>query len=270
MRKPLLLNGFENGVAAGGAVTINAGVNRRIHSEKIFYSESGSLSDPTTTGINRIEERVNGVLMTDLTAAQAISIARLDGYVASTGEVPLFKSRPARASVIGEEATSWDMFGQNSHFIKLSIDGAATAPTIEVQQVSDNRRNLDGKTPFLSVMKLLPVDFNANSGNNNLTTIPIDFPIHRILLFAPNAINSVEVIADGELKYEASFAQNARYLAEHGLDQAGSGIAFPIVFDADQQISSPLRVRDRLNVRIDSSATQTVTAIVEERLPAFR
>ena len=91
MRTPLLLNGFENGVAAGGAVTINAGVGRRIHSEKIFYSESGVLSDPTVSGINRIEERVNGVLMTDLTSAQAISIARLDGYVAATGEIPLFK-----------------------------------------------------------------------------------------------------------------------------------------------------------------------------------
>lgn len=269
MRNNLLINGVE-GVAAGSVATINGEVDQRLHSNKIFYYESGSLSDPATTGIDRIEERVNGVLMTDLTPTQAIGIARLDGYIAGTGEIPLFKSQPSRASVIGEEATSWDLFGQNSYFMKLSFNGAATSPSIEVTRQFDNRRNVDGRTPFLSVIKRLPVSFNATAGINNLTTLPIVWPIQRIHLFAASAINSVEVLRDGELVYEASNATNARLLADHGLDQAGSGIAFPIVFDLDQQISSFLRVRNRLNVRVDVAAAGSITAIVEERLPVFR
>lgn len=266
MRTKEFLRGIE-GVAAGNTATVNAQVNRRVHRNKIFYTESGTLSDPSTTGITRISERVNGVLITDLTPAQARAIHLLNGGTLGTGEIPLSKSEPWRASPTGEEATSWDLFGQQSNVIDVSFDAGATSPGIRVFTEYDNLRNLDNGEPFKSIVKRLPYALNAASGVNDFATLPFAFAIQRIHLFAASAINSVEVRADSNVVYEGTTAENARVLADYGLD--ASVMAYPIVFDADQQASSPLVVRNSLNLRVDSSAAQTITAIVEQRVPNF-
>jgi hypothetical protein len=266
MRKKEFLRGIE-GVVAGGVATVNGETNRRVHRNKIFYTESGTLSDPSTTGISRITERVNGVLMTDLTPAQARSIYLLNGGTLGTGEIPLPKSEPWRASVTGEEATSWDLFGQNSYHLGVQFDAAATVPAIRVMQEHDTVRNLDNGQPFKAIVKHLPISFNAVSGINDLNTLPFNFPIQRIHLFAASAIDDVEVLADGTMVYEGTDDENTRMLADYGLD--GSQMAYPIVFDMDQQASNALNVRNSLNIRVNSSAAQTITAIVEQRVPNF-
>ncbi len=268
MRRGEFLRGI-NGVVAGGNATVKGETGRRHHRLKVFYLESGVLADPSTTGITRIEERLNGVLFTDLTPAQARSIYLLNGGTLGTGEIPLPKSEPWKASPTGEESTSWDLEGVNSYNIGLKFDAAATAPSIRVYDEFDNFRNLDSGKPFKAFVKRLPIAFNAVSGLNDFNNLDFRFPIQRIHLFAPSAINSVEVQRDGEVIYEADNAENVRILADYGLDVAASGIEFPLVFDRDQQASSFLQARRSLNLRIDSSAAQVITAIVETRVPAI-
>ena len=172
-----------------------------------------------------------------------------------------------RGELQGEEATSWDLIGQNSYHLGVQFDAAATVPGIRVFQESDTIQNLDNGQPFKAIVKHLPISFNAVSGINDFNTLPINFPIQRIHLFAAGAIDDVEVLADGQVVYEATDDENTRLLADYGL--VGGVMAFPIVFDMDQQASNALNVRRTLNIRVNSAATQTITAIVEQRVPNF-
>lgn len=93
-------------------------------------------------------------------------------------------------------------------------------------------------------------------------------PIQRIWLQpSTGTIDYVEVTRDGALVHEATKAENAAVLADYGLD--ATQFEYPVVFDFDQQITSALLVDRELNVRVTSSASNSLTAIVEHRAKAY-
>lgn len=278
MRLVNYLTGIE-GVAASSTATINAPINRRYHQLNMFYTAAGVPAD-VTLGISRVRLSVGGVLMRNLTPAQILAIAALNlnkwvqaDFAPALGELPIYFSEPWRRSVTGEEATSWPIYadlGISTFTIQVDFTAVA-APGLQVLATFDYGRNVSGQSQFLTPIKQLPVAYNVAAGIFDMTTLPINFPIQRIELFGTQVINSVEVYRDSEKVHESTVAQNARVLAAHGLDGAGiTGLQYPIVFDLDQQLSSPLLVSRDLDVRIDSAAGQTVTAIVEQRADAFR
>lgn len=266
MRLNNYLTGIE-GVAAGNIATINAVVNRRYHSIELAYTESGVLTD-VTTGIDYIRLIVNGVVIRDLTPAQYLGIAKMNGITPATGYIPIYFSEPWRASVIGEEATSWDLFGQRTFTIEIGINSGATAPAVVALASYDFSRNVSGEQPFLSIVKQLRYSYNAPAGTFDMTTLPIVYPIQRIELVAASGVTSVEVQRDSEKIYEATVSRNVELLKAHGMTDPAE-FAFPIVFDYSQQISDALVVDRDLVVRVVSGGAQTITAIVEQRANGF-
>jgi hypothetical protein len=171
--------------------------------------------------------------------------------------------------VLGEEAVSWDLFGQTKCTMEI-IFKAVTAPTAQVQASYDYGRNKDGDKFFLAIVKQLTQGYVAPSGTFDIVTIPTTNPIQRIhLAMSANAISSVEVYRASEKIKEGTTAQNIRFLADYGL--VGSAFSFPIVFDFEQQISSQLIVANQgdLLIRPTTTGAATLTAIIESRAPGY-
>lgn len=279
MRIQNYLTGIE-GVAAGSIATINAPINRRYHQLNLFYTES-AVAASVLTGLEWVRLTVNGVLMRNLTPAQALAIVNLNSkkwtnadFTPATGELPLYFSEPWRASVIGEEATSWPIYsdlGAQTFTIQIKIASGVTAPGLKCLASFDYGRNVNDGVQFVTPIKQLPYAYNVPVGIFDITTLPINYPIQRIHLFpSAGGVAYVEVYRDSEKVLEATRAENQRMLAGHGLDGASSGISYPICFDLDQQLSNPLVVSRDLDVRVtQETASATLTAIVEQRANGY-
>lgn len=266
MRNITYINGVE-GVASASTATVNIPIDRRYHALKLFVGATGATL--ATDIVDKVRLFVNGVVMRDLTPAQIIGIATLNGLTPATGEIPIYFSEPWRATVLGEESTSWDLFGQSKCTLEV-VFKTVTAPTLQVQAAYDYARNKDGEKFFLAIIKQLNQGYNAPSGTFDIVTIPTSFPIQRLeLQMASNTINSVEVYRGSEKIHEGTAAQNARFLADYGL--VASAFTFPIVFDYEQQISSPLIVANQgdLLVRPTTSGAALLTVTIESRAPGY-
>lgn len=276
MRVQNYINGIE-GVTPGGVCVSNNPLNRRYHGAKIFATANTTGGSPTaitdvTQIVDSVRQIVNGVVIRDTTAAELLAIAKLNGQTVGNNELPIWYSEPWRASVLGEEATSWDMFFQTKFTYEIRLKSTITSPAVKILASYDFARNVsveNGKQVyFLSIIKQLPFTYNAPAGQYDITSLPIRFPIQRIHLQASTGtISPVEVTRDGEKVLEGTSAELARFLADYSLDS--TAFTQSLVFDAEQQISSALLVSRELLVRLTSSAANTLRALVEHRANGY-
>lgn len=269
MRYKTFINGIE-GVVPGGVATVNVPLNRRYHAIKAFVSATvgGSPSTDPTEILDYVRLSVNSIVLRDLTPAEYIAIAQLNGQTQVAGEVPHFFSEPWRASVLGEESTSWDLTGQTKMTIEYKFKSTVTAPALVVLASYDFSHNVSNNARFDAIVKQLKQTYNAPAGKYDVTTLPVRFPIQRILLnVSTGTVLDTEVYRDSEKVHEGTALQNQSWLADYKID--ATKFSYPIVFDYEQQISSPLIVDKDLNVRVNSSATNTLGIITEFRANAF-
>lgn len=267
MRRTSYINGIS-GVTPGGVATLNMPLNRRYHGVKIFPSVTETVagnSTPSTAPadvIDYVKLIVNGVVIRDLTPTQFIMLAQANfGGTAATNHIPLFFSDPTRATVIGEEATSWDMFGQNTFVIEIKFKAGTTAPNVDVVASYDFGRNLAEGKPFLNIVKQHSITVNAPQGEYDIVNLPIQLPIQRIHIEPSSGnVSLVEVKADGEDVHEATKTQNDEIHKDYGID---SPFGYSVIFDYEQQITSPLKVARELNVKPTFSAANNATLVLE-------
>lgn len=270
MRLRNYINGIE-GLVAGGVATVNIPVGRRYHSLKIFANNTTTAGVVNT--IASIRLYVNGILMRDLTAAQARNIALMNRTTADLDvtEIPLYFSEPWRASPLGEETTSWDLFGQQKCTLEIVfLAGPLANLTCQVLAEFDFGRNEDKNGYFLAIVKQLRQTYQLPTGQSDIVNIPTTYPISRLLLDCATATISACEVYNNQVKVQEGLVlQNTRFLKDHLLD--GTKFKFPIVFDWEQQVSSALLVAKQgdLLVRPTLSAADAVTVIIESRAPAF-
>ena len=275
MRQFTYMTGIE-GVGAGQTALLNLPTDRRYHSFHLFYSESG-VATTVIGNITNVRFRVNGITMIDMYPIDLIADVKLDASKwgtnaqPATGEIPIYFSKPTTATVQGEEITAWEMRGQRTFTLEVDFDAAVTAPGLRVLATYDfGPLNTVGNQPILSIIKRRRISYNVPGGTFDMTTIPTNYPIQRFLLRGDGSgISEVEVYADSVKVYEASLADNARILAEYGLDQTQSGYSFPIVFDFTQQVLDPLIINSDIDVRIESGGSQSVYGVLHQRVPGY-
>lgn len=283
MRIINFVNGVE-GVSAGGTSTTNVPVGRRYHGIKSFVTATvgGNPSTDPTAIVDWSRLVVNGVLIRDLTPDQTIAIAALNAITLAASELAYYFSEPWRQSIEGQEATSWDLFGQSKCTLQVKFKAAAVAPAMTVLADFDYARNIvnnGGKTEtFLAIVKQLAYTYNGVQGANDMTTLPLTYPIQRILLdVSAGSITQIEVKRNAEIVQESYTAQNSAFLKDFGLD--ASQFSFPVVFDYTQQLTDALTGSDfsqnklsgikDLNVRAWLSQAATITALVEQRVNGY-
>lgn len=276
MRNINLLTGI-NGVVAGGVATLDIPVNRRYHALKVFLSATVG-GNPNTNPVDILESVrliVNGVVMRDLLPADILAIANLNKRTpnATTGELPIYFSEPWRASVIGEESTSWDMFGQSKFTLEMTFKATAVNPSAVCEASFDYGRNRDasGKN-FLAIVKQLRFTRSNPVGDVDLVDLPQSMPIQRIhLRVSAGVVNSAEVWNDTVKVFEGTTARFNDFYKDYDLTPAAaSTFALSLVFDFTQQISDALMaINQNLNVRPNCSVAGSITAIVEHRAPGY-
>jgi len=267
MRRINYINGIS-GVAPGGVATLNMPRERRYHGLKIFASvtetvagNSTASSDPADV-IENVKLIVNGIAIRDLTPAQIVKLAQANfGGIAVTDHIPVFFSDPTRATIIGEEATAWDMFGQSTFVMEVKLKGGTTNPQVTVQASYDFGRNRNKGAPFLNIVKQHALTYNAPAGEFDIVNLPIDLPIQRMHIEpSGGTISLVEVEADGETVHEATKSENDALHLDYGID---SPFGYSVIFDHEQQLTSPLKVQRSLNLKPTFSASNNATIVLE-------
>jgi hypothetical protein len=239
MRSYTYLNGI-NGVAAGGTATVNVPVNYRYHSFDIFLGDTGV---PDSTEVSEIRLTVNGVLMQRFTPARLLALALLEGIPTVAGHLYIPFSSIVRATVAGEEATAWDLYGQNKAEIAVDFKATATAPTLKIGATWDEQRNVINGVPFIQPVKRLTQTFNPGAGAFDIDQIPNTLPIQRLYFESSQVVSSCEVYVGTTKVFEGSLAENNAALKSYGLD--GSQFAYAVVFDREHQVTSALDCANR-------------------------
>lgn len=277
MRKLEYLNGIA-GVAPGGTATLLCPVDRRFHTITVF--PTALKADPLTPLvfdvptanpediIVSVKQIVNGTVIRELTAREYLDIHELNLGTRPTDYLPFHYSEPWRASVVGEEASSWDVVGQRTFVLEFQFRSDIADPQVQVLASYDNMRNLTGEgTPFASIVRQSSLTFNVPVGDFDMVNLPINRPIQRLHLRPSTGnVNRVQVKADDLLVHESNKAQNDRFLAHYGL---ATPFAYSLVFDHTQQITDPLIVRRSLNVKVNFSAQNSAKVILETIATGF-
>ena len=267
------------GAVVGGSALIKLPVNRRYHWVKIFVEgTANSVALKADKLIGKINQYVSTQLVRDTNAAFCRWLPQLNGLAAPADNcVPLYYSEPWRATVMDEQASAWDVFGETEFTIKADIaadDGAGNEITgfkfyviccYDGGQATITR---NGQSVVVrNIVKHLPTFVNAGGGSHDVTgQIPIKNPIQRLYLQTVD-VTKVEVLADGFKVKEQTLAELTEELKDYGFNTAvsGSPVKFPVIFDPAQQLFDALAVQRDLVVRVYSAAGGQMPILIESR-----
>ncbi len=255
-------------MANSGVGTLNIPVNRRYHELKINCTQAGVAANPITT-ISLVQLSVNGQIMINSTPTALLGIANTFGITPALGELPIFFSEPWRFTPQASEATSWDMYGQQTFVLQLTFLNPAGAVGVTVSGSFDTARNLDrqGKA-FLKILKVLTNSFNVPTGQSDILTFPLSWPLHRIFMnTSAGVFQSVLVTADGTKILEGTLGQYQEFLNDYAIN--GTQFNFPWIIDYDQKLSSTLSAQN-LDFQLTVSAANTLTATIVQEVPGYR
>lgn len=296
------------GVAAGGQAIVNLPVNQRYHRIILNTTSAGSAAAVTTI-IASVKLIVNGVPIRDIDPINIMRICWAQGYYPLLGELPIFFTEPFNTSGnINEPAdvTSWDMAGQSTFQLQIGIQVGAVTPGITGIVEFDYQRNMmpsaSGMVPFLQPVSHHQFSLPVVIGANDITTLPFSFPIRRLWFqgSTPNSITQLEVYQDNNKIHEATNIQTRQAYRQYGFrlfaaagavnvpegtvfrnatgpaDLALSALVetasfFDVAYlsDPDGRWWKALKCGQTFQLRITSSAAQTLTTIMETMPGAF-
>lgn len=266
------VSGIE-GVAASATASIKIPVNRRLHMLKLFASATGPIYG--TAVVDTVYLYVGGRLIRTITSQQLVDIATLNGLTITqaTDGLPIYFSEPWRASVMDEQVSAWDLWGQTDMTVKVLFK-AVTAPVLTVDMVHDDgfTTNAQGQR-VLTIIKHTPFYFNAGS-KYDITALDITLPIHRIYLYPPagTTIQQVKAVINNVVTaHDLSFTDNASFLKDYKFAPPASaaGAMYPLVFDTEQQLLTRLAPPQALRVTVQSDLGGQILALLEHEAAAY-
>lgn len=269
-----------------GTVTAAAGV---VTAVAVTSVGSPTAASPTLV-LGSVIQRVNGVVMRDISPANILRLAFANGLFPKRGELPLLYTTPWRDHVTRNDSTSWDVFGQSAFQLQFGVRGVTTPGLVGVSEFDEfrNSRMQDGKEVlFLEPTAQHEFTWPLAAGRNDITNIPKNFPISRIWLKGsnPGNVSQLEIYQDGNKRLEATTEQLKQMYQEYGFqfgeanyinanwatDNAlKSQYEQPSYFDAayisdpDSRWSKRLIVANELIVRVYSEVAQDMTFVVEQ------
>lgn len=261
-----------NGVVAGGVATVNLDVGRRYHGLSFYYK--GNAAQATIEAdILYIYLYVNTVLIREIIPSELFNENAANGRAFNLGEIPIFFSEPWRASVMSEEATAWDMFGQLSFTAKLAIAGAAVAPAVTGVSQYDYLRNVDQSgAPALNIVKWVRNSFNLSLGQQILTQFEKGKLYQRqtFTTTAGNELSAFLVTLNGQVQRNVTRTEIANVVDAYQItQQAATSLLY---WDYSQQITDALEVGPTAawQIQVTSPAAQGCNVLSQIRVPGYQ
>jgi hypothetical protein len=268
--------------AAAGAVTAIA----------ITYGGNASPINPATL-VGAIQLSVNGSPIVDTTASWELNRALFNNEPIALGQLPIFFTEPWRNINRWPEITSWDMAGQKTFAMKLTINPGFTSPNVTGIYEYDYIRNtvageIDAPTyqsaiasgnapaPMLHIIARHLFTPQLSGGQTILPggTPPIDWPILRLHFAAGTAGTLTQAIikADNQI-YEQGYIgqvgtqmdQLREMITEYGFN--ATIFDYSYVADKTQRIQSALKIGAELKIQL-TSTIQEICTILQERVQA--
>lgn len=267
------------GVASGSRATVAIPVKRRVH--KLIVVPTATGETEASAIVERIRLLVNGKVMREITPDFAQAIEDLNNVPRSNDtSFAIHFSEPWRRTVTGEEATSWDLFAEQTCVLEVVFKSGLTAPALEVWYEYDFMRNVaraaDGKiVTSLSIIKMLPQSYSLAAGRNTITTLPTLFPIQKIHFATTDdcLAQTMQLIKDGVTVLDTTETREIDRQKRAGFGEAAlNGAPNPmqsLIADIDQQISSPWIVNQSIELRLTMSDVGTIDMICEQRANGF-
>jgi hypothetical protein len=280
------------GQASPGIVNVKLDVNKRYHKLNFQYTEGAGVAASVVVGLTAMTLKVNGVVIRDTTPQEEINIFNatagangLRPYTLATGEFNIFFSEPSRWFLHNNDLNAWDLAGQNTFELNMTIAGGRATPNLIGSYEFDYNRNM--RTPPSNQQNAVPVPFlqpvarhlftfQLGAGVNWINTLPINYPIMRMWLRGNpvTSIISFEVYADGSKWAEESgliatpfIQQNIQNLGHYGIivgnasGNAGYDCAF--VADIDSKPWKALKVGNSLQLKVTTNAIITLSVVME-------
>ena len=206
-----ILAGIQ-GFSSGGNATVNLDLNKRFHGLRFFFGAGTSIIPTSITSVlNWVTLDINGTKMLDWTPQMFVQAALWDGYANQlrTGELYFPFSCPQERGFRDNTLTAFDLAGQTSAQLTMSLQSGLTNPSVVALQEFDYTRQTVPFGPnagqyFLRPIKRARQSFTIAGSTTGLGSqtdivqIPITNPIKRLILIPdnPGTITHYEVIAD--------------------------------------------------------------------------
>ena len=132
------------------------------------YNALSATASPIDPGalLSTVKQLVNGVTMRDITARFAIMIAQACGDLPLLGDLHLYYTEPARNEIRPNEATSWDLLGQNTFQVIPTLNAGYLSPGITgVMEFDYLRNSYTPKGSTTAVANLEPVTHHLYTYN---------------------------------------------------------------------------------------------------------
>ncbi len=235
----------------------------------VTVTGGGTVSDiPPELFFTSQKRLVNGIIMRDISVLDQVRIQMANGLTPlNTGEYSVFFTEPWRRIVDHDQATAWDLIGQNTYQILLGISSALSSPSLNGVYEFDYLRNARSDSKGNPVLFLRPIKqhtltYNVPQGVYNVTNIPLDYPLQRLWMYETGAgsITQIELYQDGNKVMEGVTAQILQGLNQYGFNTAV--FDFPVVFDPDQRLGKALKVQN-LVLRVYSAAPTALNIVCE-------
>jgi len=253
---PTILNGQVTGftMSAGNSATFAVGDTITIpdptgqgclltcNSGTTLTTANWSLTSGGTAGpinpqklITNVRITVNGQNMVDLPTQDIIGIAAANGFLMGFGTLQLLFTEPWMNLLRDNETTSWDLFGQDSASITLTLASNVVSPGITGQISFDANRNtraatqamvsagmqiqdatgkivpvkLGQRVPFLNPVGRRTYSQPLNVGQNDIITFPRNYPVRRMFFrgSSPGNLYRLKIQADGVTIFEGTAQQ---------------------------------------------------------------
>ena len=284
--------GFVGTVTAGGGV---------VSAVAVTNVGTASPISPSTL-LSTLKQSIGGVSMRDIPPLYEEMILQATGINPALGDLPLLYTEPP-LTVLGKAntATSWDTAGQSTYQLYFTVNPGFTSPAVSGSYVYDylrNTRTTKGGTatqpnlePVARHLFTFPINASASGSYSSITTLPIAYPIRRLWLIGstPGALTAVEILADGATRIQNTVSAMNKFYARYGFkfglanyenqnQTAQKPLGYnpinyfdtALIFDYDQRYRKSLRCAKSLNLRVQSTATQTLTVIMETLPGAYK
>jgi len=263
-----------NGVAPGGVATVSIPTGRRYHA-LCFKYKGNATQAVIEADILWIRLIVGGNMIREIIPAELNAELAANGIPFKAGRIPIFFSEPKRATVMEEEATSWDTWGQSTFEVQFGIADAATAPALTGYALYDYIRN-DGllvngvQHPGANIVKWLRQSVVvAGAGDVDVKTLPKGI-VQRMTIFGPiSAPTKVQAKIGSRTIWDLERADAADVLSDYGITAQVK--SYPVYYDFTQQIigAQPIATADDYNVNITAADAQNFSVLSQVRVAAF-
>jgi hypothetical protein len=254
MRKQIPLPSFSN-VSAGATATVNCPVG--LTYEAIILKYGGTTFDPTH--MERIEVKVNGKSLWDITGSQLVTINKFYDKADNAGYLTLWFARPWMATVFESRLTALGTADVSTLSVHVKIASGAVAPELEAHAIQSGAQPLG----LVAKLRQFPRSFST-TGQQEIDSLPRGGArVGAIHLFKSD-VSDIEMEVNGIKVYDFDKGLAEEFQTQSGrVPQTATATHVDFLLDGDMKHALQLAgVQDwRLRPTIDTIGS--VNTLVE-------